>query len=145
MDGHHRPGKGNRTVTKYDCDGFAVFIDLLHQADPAQERDEVPSPVLVMSCDSHDDVVVIVECLLDDSYMAPVECKSITIVEVDDKKLGLTGTFSENAWKKWCAELFANAMANPWLPGTTYTWYTGEQSYVDKIEKLYPGLNFVIF
>lgn len=60
------------------------------------------------------------------------------------KKLGLTGTFSENAWKKWCAELFANAMANPWLPGTTYTWYTGEQSYVDKIEKLYPEHTFVL-
>ena len=66
----------------------------------------------------------------------------VTVVQVDDKKLGLTGTFSINAWTLWCNELFNNANINPYT--TDCTWYTGEQSYKDKISVLYPNHKFYL-
>lgn len=64
--------------------------------------------------------------------------------EVDDKKIGLTGTFSETAWKTWCEEMFANASQklDPNAPNIIYTWYTGEQRYIDKIKANYPAHQF---
>jgi len=29
-------------------------------------------------------------------------------------------------------------------PNDTYRWYTGEQSYVDKISKIYPNHEFIV-
>ena len=31
----------------------------------------------------------------------------VTLSVVDDKKIGLTGAFTTESWRKWCAELFA--------------------------------------
>lgn len=66
----------------------------------------------------------------------------ITISEVDDRAIGLTGTFSLSAWKRWCEELFYNAGYLPDDPRNEYHWYIGEQSYIEKIKTLYPEHHF---
>lgn len=66
---------------------------------------------------------------------------SVCLSEVDDKKLGLTGTFSTDAWRLWCDELFSNAKHDLNL-AHNYTWYTGEQRYIDRISEIYPWHNF---
>ena len=65
------------------------------------------------------------------------------VAEIDDKKLGLTGTFSLDAWRIWCHELFANASLNPDDQNNEYTWYIGEDRYIEKIRQLYPSHRFV--
>lgn len=61
----------------------------------------------------------------------------VTVVPVDDHKIGLTGTFSVDAWKVWCAELFAQCQRSPYDP-VLYHWYSGEGSYLEKIRMIYP-------
>lgn len=68
----------------------------------------------------------------------------VKIVKVDDKKLGLDGTFSSHNWEIWGRELFQNAHLNPDDKNTTYTWYTGEPSYVEKLGKIYTLHRFVL-
>ena len=63
------------------------------------------------------------------------------IIKIDDKKLGLDGTFTLKNWELWCNELFQNAGFNP-NDNNEYIWYTGEQSYIDKISKLYNNHSF---
>lgn len=41
------------------------------------------------------------------------ENKRVRFAIVNDKKIGLTGTFSEEAWKIWGKELFETAEINP--------------------------------
>lgn len=65
------------------------------------------------------------------------------VVRVDDKAIGLTGTFSSEAWLKWCNELFNQAKADPNDAEIEYTWYMGEQDYIDKIQAHYPDHKFV--
>ena len=67
----------------------------------------------------------------------------ITLSIVDDKKIGLTGTFSVDAWRTWCKELFGNSGYNPCDPSVEYTWYSGDESYLEKICQLYPLHRFV--
>ena len=67
---------------------------------------------------------------------------NITVVSVDDKNIGLTGKFDISSWKIWSNELFHNA--NIQSNTEHITWYTGEQSYVDKLQEIYPKHNFCL-
>lgn len=64
------------------------------------------------------------------------------VVTVDDRKLGLTGTFSLEAWKTWSEELFANAGCCPHDERVQYQWYLGEDAYATKLMRLYPSHRF---
>ena len=66
-----------------------------------------------------------------------------TVAVIDDHKIGLTGTFSKEAWKIWSNELFQNAGYDPLDKTIEYTWYIGEQNYIDKLSELYPNHKFV--
>lgn len=67
---------------------------------------------------------------------------NIIVSEVDDKAIGLTGTFSISAWKSWCVELFCNAGFSPYDQRYEYHWYIGEEKYIAKIKALYPDHQF---
>ena len=67
--------------------------------------------------------------------------KIITSV-VDDKKIGLTGKFDIESWKIWADELFRNAKVDP-FSDNKFTWYTGDQAYIDKIMQVFPKHTFV--
>lgn len=69
---------------------------------------------------------------------------NITIVSIDDAKLGLDGTFTLDNWRIWSDELFNNAGICAYDSGNEITWYTGELSYVDKLKALYDTHNFFI-
>lgn len=69
---------------------------------------------------------------------------NIRIVALDDEKLGMDGSFSRDNWVKWSNELFRQAELNPDNPDNTYTWYTGESSYEEKLSSIYPDHTFVI-
>ena len=74
------------------------------------------------------------------------ENRRIHVSQVDDRKLGLTGTFSERAWRTWSAELFRNAGehgVNPFCRNHRFTWYTGEDRYIEKLRAIYPSHGFV--
>ena len=62
----------------------------------------------------------------------------ICVVEIDDDKLYLDGTFTLQNWIVWCKELFDNAKMDPEDPDTKYTWYTGEASYKEKLALVHP-------
>ena len=66
-------------------------------------------------------------------------CENITLAIVDDKKIGLKGTFSLNAWEIWCSELFQNSGFDPGDKANQYVWYSGEKDYLEKIQQLYPS------
>lgn len=68
--------------------------------------------------------------------------KKITLVVIDDKKIGLVGAFDQASWEAWCEELFSNSGFNP--NSYEYTWYTGEPTYISQIKKLYPQHKFVL-
>lgn len=65
----------------------------------------------------------------------------IIVVPIDDKKLGLDGTFTLENWRLWCNELFQNANINP-ETDDELTWYSGEKSYLSKISAIYPKHKF---
>lgn len=67
---------------------------------------------------------------------------NISIAEVDDRSIGLTGTFSLSAWEAWCWELFYAAGYCPDDPHCEFHWYIGEQAYIEKIKALYPEHHF---
>lgn len=63
----------------------------------------------------------------------------VQVIEVDDKKLGLTGTFSLEAWATWCDYLFRNAAGiDPDDKNCEFHWYIGDAPYIEKIRQLYP-------
>ena len=64
----------------------------------------------------------------------------LTVVSIDDHKIGLTGKFDLESWKLWCNELFKNADLNPLE--NEITWYLGEQSYLEMLKKIYPKHTF---
>jgi len=66
----------------------------------------------------------------------------VTVVAIDDEKLGLDGTFTLSNWERWGGELFANAGLDPFSKADRYTWYTGEPSYREKLGKIYEGHEF---
>ena len=66
--------------------------------------------------------------------------KDLTVVSVDDHKIGLTGKFDLESWKVWCNELFKNADLNPLE--NEITWYLGEQSYLEMLKTIYPKHTF---
>lgn len=70
--------------------------------------------------------------------------KNVKVVYVDDKKLGLDGTFTLENWTSWCNEIFQNSEINPQNNDYDITWYFGEDSYFDKISKLYPTHHFCL-
>ncbi|SFU59082.1 adenylyltransferase/cytidyltransferase family protein [Butyrivibrio sp. M55] len=66
----------------------------------------------------------------------------VIVIKIDDKKLGLDGTFTHENWVLWGDELFANAGISP--DSAHFTWYTGEPSYVDKLGEIYPHHTFTL-
>ena len=70
--------------------------------------------------------------------------KNVIITIVDDHEIGLTGTFSVDAWSIWGKEFFRNAWLDPNDESKEYTWYTGEASYIEKLQQVYPNHNFVL-
>ena len=67
---------------------------------------------------------------------------NISIAEVDDRSIGLTGTVSLSAWEAWCRELFYTAGYYPDDPHCEFHWYIGEKDYIEKIQVLYPQHHF---
>ena len=67
--------------------------------------------------------------------------ENVTLVAVDDKKVGLKGTFSLNAWALWSDELFGQASIGPHDTANQYHWYSGEQDYLEKLQELFPAHN----
>ena len=68
--------------------------------------------------------------------------KNIIIVKIDDRKLNLDGTFTLNNWIIWCNEMFTNAKINPFDKTIKFNWYTGEKSYIKKLNLIYPHHTF---
>ena len=71
----------------------------------------------------------------------------IKIVLVDDKKIGLDGTFTVQNWEAWCDELLSSGGLYPDLRQRSdieITWYSGDKSYIDKISMIYPNHNYVL-
>ena len=68
--------------------------------------------------------------------------KKITLVVIDDKKIGLVGAFDQESWDAWCEELFMNSGFNP--NKNHYTWYMGEPNYVKQIKRLFQNHEFVL-
>ena len=64
-------------------------------------------------------------------------CGRVKVVAVDDDKIGMDGSFSVSNWERWCTECFDQAGLNPYDKSNTYTWYTGEPSYAEKIKQIY--------
>ena len=61
---------------------------------------------------------------------------------IDDKKIGLDGTFTHENWVAWGKELFYSAGIEP--DSAEFTWYTGEPPYVEKLQPIYPDHKFVL-
>ena len=59
---------------------------------------------------------------------------------IDDKKIGLDGTFTHENWVAWGNELFSSAGIDP--TSAHFNWYTGEPSYVEKLGVIYPDHTF---
>ncbi len=70
------------------------------------------------------------------------EKDNVIVVQIDDKKLGLDGTFTHDNWVLWGNELFSQAKRKP--DDAEYNWYTGEQSYIDKLSVIYPTHKFTL-
>ena len=68
--------------------------------------------------------------------------EKVKVVLIDDKKLGLDGTFTLDNWRWWSMELFVNAGINPYVKTNNITWYSGEPSYFSRIRSLYPRHHF---
>ena len=68
--------------------------------------------------------------------------EKVKIVLIDDKKLGLDGTFTLDNWRWWCTELFVNAGINSYVKTNNITWYSGESNYLSKIRSLYSKHHF---
>ena len=66
------------------------------------------------------------------------------VVKIDDNALGLDGTFTLKNWELWCAELFEQAGFDPTTLNDTFTWYSGEPDYVQKLKVLYPTHEFCL-
>lgn len=68
----------------------------------------------------------------------------VIISIVNDKKIGLSGKFDEEAWRIWSEELFSGTKYSPDDTSNTFTWYTGEQSYINEIQKTFNTHKFVL-
>lgn len=64
---------------------------------------------------------------------------------VDDHAIGLTGKFDKESWEKWANELFkrCSEQVDPNSSNIEFTWYTGEDSYIEKLSEIYPEHKFV--
>ena len=69
---------------------------------------------------------------------------NIVVVPIDDEKLKLDGTFTQDNWIKWGNELFQNANIDPLDTNIQFTWYTGEPSYKAKLRNIYPNHKIVL-
>lgn len=67
--------------------------------------------------------------------------EQIKVFKVNDTELGIDESMSESNWDTWlhCVEDQVEALeekiADEMIGWTEYTWYVGEQSYVDSLEK----------
>ena len=66
----------------------------------------------------------------------------VKVVQIDDDKISMDGTFTLENWKIWGDELFSQAGESPDQP---IIWYMGEESYKDKLSVIYPKHCFRIF
>ena len=90
--------------------------------------------------------------LMYDKYQNEYFSGKVSIVQIDDNKIGMDGTFTLQNWKVWCNELFSQVNENwascgwaaldPNDDSNTITWYTGEPSYKEKIGAIYPNHKF---
>lgn len=82
-------------------------------------------------CIPYDDRIRLIQQL----YHDKPDC---IVTNVNDHEIGLTGTFSETAWKTWSDELFRNAQEDKNDPNRIYTWYTGDPAYIEKLKQVLP-------
>ena len=76
--------------------------------------------------------------LISQKYASP----NVKVVQIDDDKISMDGTFTLENWRVWGAELFSQAGESP---DGLITWYMGEESYKDKLSQIYPRHCFRIF
>lgn len=118
---------------------FGCFIPLhkghLSLIDKAKENDKVIIGVCGYDSDRGKDFIP----FKDRIELIQEIFKDLTVVSVDDHKIGLTGKFDLESWKVWCNELFKNADLDP---NVDITWYLGEQSYLEMLKKIYPKHTF---
>ena len=62
----------------------------------------------------------------------------VTICQVDDKLCGCDGSFSIDNWRRWSLLLFKNVRLDPNDKDTIYTWYFGDQSYLEAFNVIWP-------
>ena len=67
---------------------------------------------------------------------------NVKVVQIDDDKISMDGTFTLQNWKVWGDELFSQAGESP---EGNITWYMGEESYRDKLSMIYPKHVFRVF
>lgn len=70
--------------------------------------------------------------------------EKVILSVVDDRKIGLTGKFDEEAWKIWSKEFFTNAKIDPEDDQYNFTWYTGDKRYVDTLYTVFPKHSFFL-
>ena len=67
--------------------------------------------------------------------------EQIKVLKVNDTELGIDESMSESNWDIWLrcvedqVEAFEEKIADEMIGFTEYTWYVGEQSYVDSLKK----------
>lgn len=64
--------------------------------------------------------------------------KDATVVILDDDELRMDGTFTLANWTRWAKAIFDQSGFDPNDKAITYTWYTGEESYKEKLSMVYP-------
>lgn len=94
------------------------------------------------------------EALVYEKYEHECINGKVNIVKIDDEKIGMDGTFSRHNWELWCNELFSQANEqyrscglpeiDPESTTDEITWYTGEQSYKEKLSDIYPHHTVVL-
>lgn len=67
---------------------------------------------------------------------------NVIISVIDDDKIFMDGTFTLENWIRWGKELFDSAKISP--DKYDYTWYTGEPSYKEKLQIVYPNHKFIL-
>lgn len=76
--------------------------------------------------------------LMEDFAARSLKIHDIKVAAVDDYKIHPDGDFSKTDWEGWCRELFRQIS-----PKEHYTWFTGEQSYINDISRIRPEDIFV--
>lgn len=112
--------------------------------------------ILINNCINSNDKTIIAVCGFDDDrgkdfipfkdryLLTKYAYPNNNVIVVDDKKLGLDGTFTSDNWLKWMWEIFNQSKINPYDESIRFLWYTGEPSYVEKMQVLFPKHQFSV-